>query len=590
MTTRVRPMTREQYANLIAVSRFRKPATVWIRDAKVLQVYTGEIERLNVALWDKWIAYVGERSPMVDDDTQIIDAAQYYLVPGYIEPHAHSFQGYNPKTLADFAAVRGTTLLIQDNLPFFLNLDQTQMESVFAEMSDFPVKHYWWCRLDPQIKQEEAQLKFTMERVEQTLSHPLVLQAGELTFWKDLIDADETMADRGWRARESGKRLETHNPGASPATLNAVAAAGATACHESISAKDVLERVRLGYHAALRHSSIRPDLYEIVRGLLAEGFTAWDRVSFTTDGSPPFFLRDGLIDACVRIAIEAGLDPAIAYRVATLNVAVYYGLDAELGGISPGRIADILFLEDLRNPMPVKVMTDGRLVAEDGRLAVGSPDVDWTALGCQTKPMFTHSARSEWFEVGVSNGQAPVMEYVNAVITRYRTRELPTIPGRTQLMEGCGCMYSALLSRTGEWITTSLVAGFGEFDALATTYTLSGDLVVLGRDPEQMALAVNRVRDSGGGITLFHGGECLYELSLPLLGTMSRLSMDQLIEETSRFVELMVGFGYTHADPLYSLLFMSATHLPSIRLAPEGLLEVKSGRVLAKSRRLRGGH
>ncbi|WP_424765566.1 adenine deaminase C-terminal domain-containing protein [Paenibacillus sp. sgz302251] len=586
-------MTDEELQRLISVSRFKAPATAWIRGANMLEIYTGEVTANNVVICGDRIAYVGAKEPAVDPATQVIDADGLILVPGYIEPHAHSFQVYNPRTLSEYALSRGTTALLHDNLPFFLQLKQEEMEALMEALSVMPIKNFWWARLDPQVGESELADRFTEERVRRTLRNKAVLQAGELTYWKELIDGDRTMVARMREASASGKRIETHNPGASVETLNAVAAAGATGCHESINADEVMRRLRLGYYATLRHSSIRPDLRALVKGLLEAGCRYWDRLMLTTDGSPPFFLESGFTDECIRIAIEEGVEPADAYRMASLNPAVYYGMDRELGGISPGRIADIVFLEDLRNPTPVKVMANGRIAAAQGKLTEPLPKVEWSRYGVGAYEMMEPTVQAEWFEVSASSStdseapKTPVIELVNAAITRSRSEALPVVGEIVHLPDSGGYMYVSLLQRQGEWITTGIIKGFGEFDALASTYSLSGDLVILGRKPARMAEAANSVLAQQGGICLIQNGERAFDLPLPLLGTMSLLDMDTLIAETGRFFNVMRDAGYAFADPIYSLLFMSATHLPKVRLTSKGVINVNDGSVLLPSRPLR---
>lgn len=587
MINTLQSFTDEKMKRLISVSRFKNPATVWIRGAKVLQLYTGELSELNVVIFEDRIAYVGEKEPMIDSNTEIIEAEKFILVPGYIEPHAHSFQITNPKSLCEFALAHGTTTLLHDNLFFFLHLQQQQMEGLMKALEDMPIKNFWWARLDPQVGDSEMFRRFTVERIKRMVHNPAVLQAGELTYWKELIDGDPLMIARMREVRQAGKRIEAHNPGASVETLNAVAAAGATGCHESISAEEVMRRLRLGYYATLRHSSIRPDLTELINGLLGMDCRFWDRLMLTTDGSAPFFLRSGFIDECIRISIEAGLEPVIAYRMASLNPAVYYGLDQELGGISPGRIADIVFLEDLRNPTPVKVMANGRIIAEKRKLTQPLPELEWSRFGIGAFATMDPMVQPEWFEISPIEEKVPVIEWVNAVITRNRFEQLPLKNGKVQLSNLPGYMYVSLLHRNGEWITTGVMKEFGELDALASSYTLSGDLIILGRDPVQMAKAANHLLANQGGIYLFQNEELQFELDLPLLGSMSLLDMDTLIEETSRLFDLMRDSGYSFADPIYSLLFLSATHLPKVRLTSKGVLDVNDGEILLPSRRLR---
>lgn len=579
-----RNLTEQGLRKLIDVAQGKVAATTFIHHGTVLNVHTGELLEQNVALADNRVAYVGPSEVMVTGTTNVIDASDLVLVPGYIEPHAHSFQIYNPESLSGYALRRGTTTMLHDNLPFFLNMEPSQLEQFLEKMWEFPVKNFWWCRLDPQV-QGGLEEKFDSAYLEWMMNHPLVLQAGEFTDWKRLLDGSKALLHRVWQAKRVNKRIETHNPGSSIDTLNAVAAAGITACHESISGEDVLRRVRLGYYAALRHSSIRPDLPALIRELLASKTLHWDKTYFTTDGSPPFYLEHGFIDYCIQLAIEAGLEPAWAYRMASHHAAVYYRLDSELGAISPGRLADILFLEDLRNPRPIDVMADGKMYVKNGELVESLPKVEWERYGIGPLATMAAGVQPNWFRLPdevphVGQATLPVITYINTVITRSSFEEFEVGNGHARLQGHQDVMYAALLHRNGEWVTNGLVRGLGVLDALAATNTLSGDIVVLGTDWHQMALAANRVLQRGGGISVYDAGHEVYHLPLPLFGLMSREPMDTLIRETRTFVELMQHYGYQYDDPIYSLLFLGATHLPSIRMTPRGVFDMKRQEIL----------
>jgi adenine deaminase len=586
MSKPIRPFSKQSWKQLIEVSRFQRPATAWIRAGQLLNVYTGEVCEGHIAISQDRIAYVGGKEPLTDEQTVVIDAADLTVVPGYIEPHTHPFQLYNPLTLAEFALSRGTTTLIHDNLNFFQKLEPDQLDRLFAVMYRMPVKNFWWARLDPQTTDDSLKRAFTPERVKRMLQHPLVLQAGELTAWRELLDGAEDIEALMYLARLEGKPIETHNPGASAETLNAVTAAGVTCCHESITAEEVLRRLRLGLYAALRHSSIRPDLPDLVRGLLPEKNLSWSRFMLTTDGSAPFFFAHGFTDFLIRLAIENGVPPVDAYRMATLNPAVYYGLDQELGGIAPGRLADILFLEDLAHPTPVKVMAEGNMAVEQGRVIAPLPEIDWAQFGIGKIPAPTWKAEPEWFRVASTGEKFPVADMINAAILSHRNESLPERNGAIVLTAYDDYLYAALLDRQGKWICTGIVKGFGNIHALASTYTLSQDIIVLGKDAAQMAQAVNRIMENGGGVCLMENGRPLFELSLPLMGGMSLENMDVLIARTSTLVHLLRERGHRHEDPIYSLLFFSATHLPSIRFTRKGLLSVKTGTILIRSREL----
>ena len=586
MSKPVKPFSKQKWKHLIEVSRFERPATTWVKGGVILNVYTGELDRGNIAIFEDRIAYVGTKEPKSDENTVVVDAANFTLVPGYIEPHAHPFQLYNPLTLAEYALTKGTTTLVHDNLNFFLHMELDQIERFFHVFYNMPVKNFWWARLDPQSIDENKKKLFTPERVKRILQHPLVLQSGELTGWKAFLDGEEEMVELMYLARMAGKPIEAHNPGASVETLTAMTAAGITCCHESVTAEEVLRRLRLGLYATLRHSSIRPDLPELVQGLLQEKHPNWNRMMLTTDGSSPFFFKQGFIDSLIHLAIENGLPPVEAYRMATLNPAVYYGLDQEIGGIAPGRLADILFLEELRKPNPVKVIAEGLMSVEKGKVVAPLPEIDWARYGIRNASVPSWSAQPHWFSVESIGDKFPVAVMLNAAILSYRNETLPTENGQVVLSEHDDDLYAALLDRQGKWVCTGILKGFGNFHALASTYSISNDIVVLGKDIVQMAQAVNRVMKNGGGICLLENNQPLFELSLPLLGGISLERMDSLIDHTEKLVQLLRERGHKHEDPFYSLLFFSATHLPTIRFTKEGLYSVKTGKILIPSKRL----
>src|SRR5690625_1783235 len=213
MAKLVNSQSSEELGQLISVSRLLSPATTWIRGGYILNVYSGEVNQAHIALYRDRIAYVGQKKPFIDKQTKIICAEGFTLVPGYIEPHAHSWQIYNPLTLGEFALSHGTTTMIHDNLPFYIFLKQKQLENVFDTFKNMPIKNYWTARLDPQVKDQDVIEIFTKERIQKTLKHPMVLQAGELTHWYELISGDKSMLAKIWLARKENKRLIKHNTG-----------------------------------------------------------------------------------------------------------------------------------------------------------------------------------------------------------------------------------------------------------------------------------------------------------------------------------------------------------------------------------------
>lgn len=422
-------------------------------------------------LYEDRIAYVGNKRPETDAYTMEINAAGFTLVPGYVEPHAHPWQLANVQSFSEFALSRGTTTMINDNLVYYLNLGEDQYERLMDYCSSLPIKNFWWARLDPQSTQPDMLAKFTTERLVSEICQDRVLQAGELTSWPLLLSGDETMLLGITAARNLGKRIEGHNPGASADTLNTMAALGVTACHEAIQADEVLKRLRVGMYATLRHSSIRPDLPHLVSGLLEKGFdfNAASRLMMTTDGSMPPFHKNGFVDYLIQLALEHGVPVTAAYRMATLNPAVYYGLDQELGAIAPGRLADILFLKDLNEPKPEKVMAEGKLVAEKGNMLIEWPACEWEQL--HLVPMDkSWRLKPDSLELKVDLPEIPILELVNAVIVKRRDVHLPIEDGRIEIDRESDLCYVSLIDQNGQWVTTGIIKGFANRALYSITF------------------------------------------------------------------------------------------------------------------------
>lgn len=577
---RVRALSDRDYLNMIRVSRRQAPASLWIKGASVLNVYTKEWQEHHVVVAGERIAYVGEKEPLVDDQTVIMEAAGQYLVPGYIEPHAHPFQWYNPYTLADFALQTGTTGMVSDTL-MLMHLPFSQTAAIMDSLAAHPVKQFFWGRLDPQTG--KAHPSFTKENLARMLEHPRVIQGGELTNWGGVLQEDETLLFGLKHTRDLGKRMEGHHPGASYETLNIAAASGITACHEAITAADLLSRIRLGMYATLRHSSIRPDLPELVKGWLELGVPWSSRMMLTSDGSTPPMHRDGFMDSTIRVAMEAGMPPEEAYVMATLNPAVYYGLDAEIGGIAPGRIADMLLLTAMDQPTPSIVIANGQRVAERGTLLVPTVQPQWEEASLRLADPLKRQAHPDWFRLRPEeDGKVPVLQMLNAVITQLSMEDMPVDQdGYVSLQHNSQLAMIAIIDATGGNRTMAVLHGFGEhLEGLASTYSASGDWIVIGRDPQAMAQALERIREIKGGVVLIDKGKIICECPLPLAGKFASAPMEEVISMGENLVNQLRSKGHVHLDPIYSILFFTATHLPYARLTATGIVDVKSGQIV----------
>ena len=569
-------MTIAARRRLTAVARGAAPADLYLHGGTLLNVYTGELYPANVAVAGERIAYVGSREDMVGALTRVVDVAGRILSPGYIDPHVHPAHLVTPSALARHLLPLGTTTVFADTLQIWELGGLRAFRAVADALARSPLKFYWMIRPHAQSRTTDEPRRYPLRDLARAMEHPWTVAVGEVTRWPDAHAGAPDLLRRLAVGQARGRRVEGHTAGASGEKIAAIAAAGFTSDHEPITAAEVLERARQGIAVMLRESSLRPDLAGLLDALKeAPGLAS--RLMLTADGSmPSFILEHGFVDHLIRVALERGVPPIDAYRMATLNAATYFQLDADLGGIAPGRYADVCVLADLAEPRPEIVVACGRIAAERGRLLVDVPEPRWSRvlLTAESRLDVRWRATARDFALPARE-RYPVLRLVSAVISKREDRPL-----------GPGDLHAALVHRGGRWVAPGVVAGFAErVDGLASTISTDFNILVLGRRPEAMARAVNRLLARHGGIVLVEGDDIAYELPLPLGGIMARGSLADAAAAERGLREALVARGYPHHDPLFTLFFLAADFLPSIRLTPRGVWDVKAAQIVLPARR-----
>jgi adenine deaminase len=368
---------------LTAVARGAAGADLYLRGGSRLNVYTGEVYPANVAVKGERIAYVGLRDDMVRPRTRVLDVTRRVLVPGYFEPHAHPGHLATPSALARHILPLGTTALVGDTLHFWELGGLRAFRAAADGLARSPFTFYWMLRVHAQSRTVDEARRFPLKDLARAIRHPRVVAVGEATRWPDVYAGDPDLLARLELAHASGHRVEGHTAGAAGEKMAAIAAGGLTSDHEAITAAEALARARQGITVMLRESSLRPDLRGLL-GALKDAPALASRVMLTADGASPRFVQaHGFMDHCLRLAMEGGVPPIDAYRMATLNPATYFGLDGDHGGIAPGRYADVCVLRDLAEPRPDTVIARGRVAARGGRLLVRVPEPPWAPV-CAT--------------------------------------------------------------------------------------------------------------------------------------------------------------------------------------------------------------
>ncbi len=561
--------TKQQLRTHVQVIQGETPPTIVLKNATYLNNVLRQWLNANIWIYEDRIVYVGDRMPQNDEGCEIVDCQGKYIVPGYIEPHVHPFQLYNPQTFASYAAKRGTTTFISDNL-MLLPLPHEKALSFMGDINkELPYSFYWWCRYDSQTKLQNEEEVFSDKMFRQFLDHPYVLQGGELTNWPQVLKGDDKTLHWMQETKRRGKKVEGHLPGASERTLTKMAVLGVDCDHEAMTGEEAVLRMSLGYTTSLRYSSIRPDLPEILEEMLRLSVSNFDRVMMTTDGSTPTFYKNGVTDEVLRIALDKGVPLEDAYAMVSYNIARHYGMDHLHGMVAPGRLANLNVLEDPRQPTPEAVLSKGVWVQDEP-----TSEFDWSRYDIKPYALDWSLSEDDLHQTARAG-----IDMVNAVITKPYRSEVDF--GVEELSKEHDECFFSLIDHNGKWRISTMLKGFAtHVSGFVSSYSNSGDILLIGKNKKDMLTAFNRMKEIGGGIVLVEHGEVVCEIPLQLNGGFSTEPMEVVMEQQDRLVQALKERGYTFVDPIYSLLFFSSTHLPYIRITPSGIIDVLKNEVL----------
>ncbi|MFH0727374.1 MAG: adenine deaminase C-terminal domain-containing protein [Pseudomonadota bacterium] len=553
-----------------------------ITNARLVNVYTHEIlDNQAVAVKGEWIAYVGGApDSLIGPSTRVIDAAGRFLTPGLIEGHTHLAWFFGIEEFLKYAVPGGTTTIITECLePYpvsgisgaldFLNSLQDQPIKIFATAPAMVSISGKTRGIDP-------------EDLQTLLNRDDILGIGE-SYWQSVVQSPEVYLPAFERALEKGKLLEGHSAGARNHKLCAYAACGITSCHEPISAGEALERLRLGIYVMAREGSVRRDLKAISE--IKDQPVDLRRLIISTDGIQPVALMEnGYMDHVVRRAVGYGFDPVTALQMATINVAEHFRIDHLVGGIGPGKYADMILLPDLNTFSPDLVISCGKVVSENGRMTVSPrhhvflPESKQTIRlpAAFTAADFKISAPPEEPETNVR-----VIDMVTDLVTGEKMVAVPVHNGEIGISVSRDLLKISAVDRThgpGRMFT-GLIHGWGlKTGALASSGAWdTTDIIVVGADESDMALAVNRIIELQGGAVLCAGGKIVLELALPIFGLITQAPMAEIAAKVKGINEKVNALGVSFPDALLSVITLTSAAIPYLKICEEGLVSLKDG-------------
>lgn len=546
--------------------------TIVLKNAKYLHSMLKKWIEGNIWISNDRIVYVGKEMPKTVEGTEIVDLAGKVVVPGYIEPHVHPFQLYNPHSFAEFCAQSGTTTFISDNMTLVSLFENKKAFSFMDELAKLPFSFYWWSRFDSQTELENEEELYSNTSVMEWLDRRDVLLGGELTGWPRVMRGDDQMLYWIQAAKHKGKKVEGHFPGASEKTLAKMSLFGVDSDHESMTLEDIEARLLHGYAVTLRYSSIRPDLPQLLKAVVDKGYEIFDHLMMTTDGSTPSFHEDGVVDKCIRAALEVGVRPIDAYNMASYNVARYYNMTDLHGLIATGRYANLNILTDEYSPTPEAVLSKGVWLKRDQMDQQAFPSVDLSIYGSLTIDFDLHE---EDFQFSMPIG----MEMVNDVITK--PYSVKNFGHQNILSTEHEESYLMLVDHKGKWRINTMIKGFAtHVKGFASSYSNTGNIILIGKSVQDMQFAFSELKKMNGGIVLVEDGQVVTSLPLALAGGLYDGSVEELIPLELALKTALKERGYHHTDPIYTLLFLQTTHLPYIRITPRGIFDVMNNTVM----------
>lgn len=562
------------------------PCDLVIKNANVVNVFTGEILPANVFVFDGFIAHV-EYSNLEDCNAkEVFDAKGQYMIPGLLDSHVHIESSMmTPRHFAEAVIPWGTTTVITDPHEIGNVWGVEGVRYMHDNANDVPMRQL----IDipscvpavPGI--EQAGADFLAEQIEELTSLERVIGLAEVMDFLAVIHGDDRMMDILNVAEEKGLYLQGHAPFLSGRMLSAYLCGGPNTCHESRRSDEAIEKMRQGMFVDMRESSISKNVVEIWNGV--KDFKFYDTLTICTDDRESHeILESGHISDVVRIAIANGMDPVTAIKSATINTAREIKLE-HLGAIAPGYIGDMVILPSLEEMRPSAVFFEGKLVAQDGKLCSPIPAKSFP-LESKNSVNVCRELTAEDFRIKapVENGtvKVNVMKFADYTLssTDAVVEELPVKDGYLDISHDADLKYVAVINRYGyDRMALHVVRHFGtESGALASTVSHDSHNITCVYDTVENAfLAVSELIKVGGGMCAVQDGKILHTLALPVGGLISTKPAAELAEDAAQMKAANRALGLVQMpNPLLRIVTLALPVIPNAKMSDVGLVNVNT--------------
>lgn len=540
--------------------------TLVIKNANVVNVFTDEIVRADVAVYGDVIIGVGSYSGENE-----IDAGGAYLAPGFIDAHVHIESSMViPSSFMKVIMPHGTTTVIADPHEIANVAGAAGIRAMYKLTDELPLRVLFMLpSCVPATPFEHSGAKLVAEDMEQFMHKSRILGLGEVMDANSVINCSQEMLDK---LRLFDKRpIDGHAPMLEGMGLNAYRVAGAFSDHECSTYEEVKQKLATGMNILLRIGSAANNMDGVLRRIAKEKLPTRNMMFCTDDKHIEDIRREGHINANARMAVAAGIDPIDAIKMASYNAARAYGIRG-VGAIAPGYKADMVLLEDLKD-FKVK-----QVISRFGKPYTGEEQIPSPILPPQVFNSVRLPEISKYDLALRCHVSAPVIKMIpHQLVTELVYRDVERDEN------GCfipseGMVKLAVIERhhaTGS-MAVGILEGLGiKHGAVASTVAHdSHNLVVAGDNDEDMLMAIESLRDCGGGYSVVSRGVVLARLPLPIAGLMTAAPVNDVLEIQQALLDALYSLGAKRdSDPLIALSFMALPVIPAVKLTDEGLFD-----------------
>lgn len=556
----------------LQVARGDGEADLLLKNARLVNVFTGEIINTDVAVWDGKIVGFGDYRAREN-----MDLKGMFLAPGLIDGHVHMESSMvSPPEYARLVVPNGTGTVVCDPHEIANVLGVPGIQYILSASEDLPLNVYVMAPSSvPATDMETSGAAIGPEEIKQLLAHDRVLGLAEMMNYPGVVQGAADVL--GKLALKGGLPVDGHAPGLTGKQLYAYIGAGIRSDHEATTLKEAAEKLRAGMYLMVRYGSTAKNLKDLLPVITAQNSR---RCIFVSDDlHTKDLLEQGHMNFILRRAVTFGLDPVTAIRMATLNPAEYFGLQ-DLGAVAPGYRADMVVLENLETFRPAYVFHRGKLVAERGKyLSDSRPDKSpaVTAMNVALPP--------DAFRIRANGEQVRVIEVIpGQIVTGQNVLPAKTENGEIRADSGRDILKIAVVERyrgSGR-IGLGLVQGFGlKTGALASTVAHdSHNIVLVGANDDDMGLAVNKLAETGGGQIVVDRGEVKAILPLPIAGLMSELPAPEVAARVRELHDAVLKLGCKLQAPFMAMAFLALPVIPELKITDMGLVDVKKFKIV----------